>query len=529
MSLSVLRAYFHRHIRGSSPQFVIDRTSAFKRMGWVSWSPDGTAIAMSTPEGVQLRDAHDGTLLHQWEGGPALAWSPDGTALVAQWLPDAEHVMQWTFQIWERATGESLCTYRSYCGGFVYALAWSPDGTRIAHSTSSDREGQIYLWNTETGSPLLEYHGHSHSHDVHTLSWSPDSAFLVSRDSDGITQVWQSADGTLVHQLTEHGSSLSGNAVWSPVGHTIATDGIALTIWDALTGEMMSRYRSGGRLSKEAWSPDGKLLALIEGDLITLVNRWTGKQERVYGGHLRDKPLLFVPPKTLYGPTSLSWSPDGTRIASMDVRGRVHVWQTSVPFPWLPTWRRDKRLDTSPGEDETRPRYKDRPRHKERLLTLLLNTEYSSGNLTVIVHAYKRRRSFRPIPNRFEPGWKIRGQPETWFVELDCTLKNSANYEVYVRGQLKEVLPDDAKPDGARTLSQMELFYPLSDDDTRDIVAGSNFAVRGKPSIMIEDTRESKLFFKLDESMKMQAMAFSLLLSHTGSGPYQEQNSALYC
>ncbi|MBV9231026.1 MAG: WD40 repeat domain-containing protein, partial [Chloroflexi bacterium] len=253
MPLSVLRAYFHRHTRGSSPQFVIDRNSVFKRMAWVSWSPDGAAIAVGTPEGIQLRDAHDGTLLRQWKGGPALAWSPDGTALVAQWLPDAEHVTQWTFQIWERATGESRCTYRAFCGSFVYALAWSPDGTRIAHSTSGDREGRISLWNTETGSPLLAYQGHSGSRDVHTLSWSPDSAFLVSRDSNGSIQVWRSTDGTVVHQLTEQGA-LSGNAVWSPEGSAIATDGIALTIWDALTGEVMSRHRSGGHLSQEAWS-----------------------------------------------------------------------------------------------------------------------------------------------------------------------------------------------------------------------------------------------------------------------------------
>jgi hypothetical protein len=66
------------------------------------------------------------------------------------------------------------------------------------------------------------------------------------------------------------------------------------------------------------------------------------------------------------------------------------------------------------------------------------------------------------------------GQPETWFVELDCALENSASSETYVRGQLEEVLPDDVKPYTPRTVRQ---FSPLSDDETFDSVPGSDSAV----------------------------------------------------
>jgi len=154
-----------------------------------------------------------------------------------------------------------------------------------------------------------------------------------------------------------------------------------------------------------------------------------------------------------------------------------------------------------------------------------LDVPYSSGNLTVTVHAFKKRRPFHPIPNRFEPGWKMRGQPETWFVELDCTFKNSADQEAYIRGQLKEVLLDGTTSQGSRTLHQWSPLYPLSDDDTRDLVAGSNAALQVKSGLLIKDIAESKCFFKVDENMEMQIMAFSLLLSHTQSGPYQEQLS----
>lgn len=153
---------------------------------------------------------------------------------------------------------------------------------------------------------------------------------------------------------------------------------------------------------------------------------------------------------------------------------------------------------------------------------LLLHTPYNSSMLAVTIHAYRKRRAFRPIPNRFEPGWKKQGQPETWFVELDCTFRNKAPHEIYVWGQLEEALLDGVQPHVPCTLRQFP--RTLNNDDTNDIVLGSSPALaHAKQSMIVKDLVESKIFFKLDKSMNLQKMAFSLHLSSTAQGPYEGQ------
>jgi WD40 repeat protein len=332
--------------RGSTPQVVIPANALLSPKHFVGWSPTNTALAVGTSGNLSLRDPRTGRILRQWKGGELQAWSPDGSALLMHCLPDVQRLGEWALQIRDAQTGELRCAYDGVCGGHVYALAWSPDGTRIAHSTDLDSEGQVHIWDAHTGTSLVEYRGHQQSHYVEKLAWSPDSTLLVSCDNrlprEGTTQLWQSADGTLARQYSSaelwRGSSREG--LVRTVKRAIAMIKAAAptpfaTFWEAFTQQYLTDPRSCALLLCGAWSPDGQHLALIDGDWIALLNWQTGKQERRYGGHFREKPYVrfFATP---YGPRSLSWSPDGKRIASIDVEGRVHIWLVSVPFPWLP-------------------------------------------------------------------------------------------------------------------------------------------------------------------------------------------------
>ncbi len=147
---------------------------------------------------------------------------------------------------------------------------------------------------------------------------------------------------------------------------------------------------------------------------------------------------------------------------------------------------------------------------------LLLDEPYTCDDTLVLtIHAYKKRRSFHPIPNRFEPR---RQYHITWFVEFDYTLENIIGNEVYVWGKLEEVLPDNTEARTPRGIRQFE--YSLGDDDATDIFPGSSYTASMKPIMLIEDTLEGKLFFKLDESMNMRTAAFCLCISSTKGGPY---------
>lgn len=170
-------------------------------------------------------------------------------------------------------------------------------------------------------------------------------------------------------------------------------------------------------------------------------------------------------------------------------------------------------------------------------LPLRLETPYTSDTLTLTVHSYKKRRSFSPIPNRFDPQPstfelhnlnQVRSkhfEPESskrvkmWFVEFTCTLKNTANDNVYVWGQLEEVLPNNTTPRYPLVLRQ---FLPLTGDEASDIFPGSFPALEhAKHNFQVKDTVKNTLFFKVNERMQLRTMAFSLHMSSAQQGPYQ--------
>ena len=136
----------------------------------------------------------------------------------------------------------------------------------------------------------------------------------------------------------------------------------------------------------------------------------------------------------------------------------------------------------------------------------------------VTIHSVRKRRSFRPLPHSSEPEGQV--QPETWFVEFACTLKNRARKDALIWAQLEEVLPEHAEPHAPLRLRQC---IPLSEDEAADREIGSNTTLSyARYSIVVKDTVESKMFFKLDESMNVHTMAFSLHLSRKNQEPCQK-------
>lgn len=194
----------------------------------LDWSPDGTAIATSTGEGVKVWEAASGRLLYMLEtagGTQSVRWSPDGLKLLASgsvgpaawqiigarpvglaqfegrasspalWSPDGSKIAvgyrDGSLKVWNAQTGASVFSGQAPWG-LIVELAWSPDSNFLAgyvrHLGGEEFLNWILVWNLdETGEPAVLK---AHEAAVFHLAWSPKGNILASGAHDGQVLLW---------------------------------------------------------------------------------------------------------------------------------------------------------------------------------------------------------------------------------------------------------------------------------------------------------------------------------------------------
>jgi WD40 repeat protein/serine/threonine protein kinase len=286
--------------------------------GWVmvSWSPDGKRLLTGSGDGTaKIWDVdHDPGLVH-FKAHPApvtsLSWSPEGQRLATASFGGPA-------KVWNAADGRPWLTVEGQRDG-LDAVSWSPDGKRLA-TGSFDETAQVSAVTGEREMLTLKGRG---------ICWSPDGTRLATVSEDGTAKIWDSVDGHPIHHLQGHRGAVT-SVCWSPDGKRLATGGVdgAAIIWDATVGQPLlpiKEHTSGVR--SIAWSPDGTRLATGNDD--GTANVWN-----LGGG---GKSLPFRGLSSLhaqvgheqYQITSLSWSPDGTRLATGSGEGTAKVWDAA--------------------------------------------------------------------------------------------------------------------------------------------------------------------------------------------------------
>lgn len=266
----------------------------------ITFSPDGSQIAVASANGVTLYDTYSGNVVAPFpiliDDVIALAISPAKEKAGGQTVAGAGEDA--IVRLWDARTGEQRTNFIGHIAPVV-ALAFSPDGNTLA--SGSFREIRLWDLTLEQTHRATVLHGHRDM--VTTLAFSPDSKTLASTSFYGTVLLWDVQTGRLRHSLSAHTDSIQALA-FSPNNEILVSGGYwspdaesTIRVWNPHTGQLLSTFEdhttpvfalafsldvnsvysntlasAGWGNSVRLWHPQtGQLQATFEGDTAPII------------------------------------------------------------------------------------------------------------------------------------------------------------------------------------------------------------------------------------------------------------------
>ncbi|PIA63633.1 hypothetical protein AQUCO_00201165v1 [Aquilegia coerulea] len=229
-------------------------------------------------------------------------------------------------RLWDLNTG---VTTRRFVGHSkdVLSVAFSIDNRQIV---SASRDRTIKLWNTLGECKYTIQDGDGHNNWVSCVRFSPNlqQPTIVSGSWDRTVKVWNLSNCKLRCTLAGHGGYVNTVAV-SPDGSLCASggkDGVTL-LWDLAEGKRLYSLDAGAIIHSLCFSPNRYWLCAGTQESIKI---WDLESKSVVQD-LRLSDLKLETPQTggtrkLVYCTSLSWSSDGSTLFSGYSDGTIRVW-----------------------------------------------------------------------------------------------------------------------------------------------------------------------------------------------------------
>jgi WD40 repeat protein len=211
---------------------------------FVTFSPDGNTVASSLGVGIRLLKVDTGKSVVPFpkitNTVASAAFSPDAKTLVSGSVEDGE------IKVWDTETGQERRTLRGHTFQHkgqeyrqkVWCVAFSPDGNTVASGSADET---IKLWDASTGSELHTLKGHDYY--LLSVAFSPAGRLLASSSADLTVKLWDTGNARLLHsfQIVVTGEDGHGaySVAFSPAGHELAaacSDGLIL-LWDLQLSE----------------------------------------------------------------------------------------------------------------------------------------------------------------------------------------------------------------------------------------------------------------------------------------------------
>ncbi|RKU35770.1 hypothetical protein C6496_15855 [Candidatus Poribacteria bacterium] len=257
----------------------------------ITFSPDGSQIAVATPNGVVLYDTYSGNPVTPFPilvgDVIALTISPVREREGGQTIAVANE--NGIVRLWNARTGEHSADFIGHTDPVV-ALAFSPDGNTLA--SGSLREIRLWDLTARATSPAAVLQGHRDM--VTTLAFSPDGRTLASTSFYGTILLWDVETGQLRHRLPAHTDSIQALAFspdseilvsgsyWSPNAES------TIRVWNPHTGRLLSTFEDHTTpVFALAFSPDIHSRTLASAGWDNNVRLWhpqTGQLQATFEG-----------------------------------------------------------------------------------------------------------------------------------------------------------------------------------------------------------------------------------------------------
>lgn len=253
-----------------------------------AFSPDGMTLAVTTYLAVQIRDAATGELRTElpFRGAESVAFSQDARLV-------ASGGWGGPIKVWDSRKFEEVTTLIGHSSQ-VSELAFTPNGDLISIGQVN---GEVVVWDppTEKTNVLVE-----HGVPLTKVEIAADNETVVSVGDDGIVVV---SDVTSKRRLRtfqvapRFANRLEKESARGPHGPTERQPDVSI-------------------------SPDGKTLAITDGDSVVLQNLFTGEQVGKLEGN--GNGLIDV-----------EFSPNGTCLAVRDCKWNLRLWtpRTNTVYP----------------------------------------------------------------------------------------------------------------------------------------------------------------------------------------------------
>jgi RNA polymerase sigma factor (sigma-70 family) len=277
----------------------------------LAYAPDGKVLAAYSGGPIRLWDTATGKELRQFEGYSggvtALAFSADGKLLAAAgwgdvkiWRVDAASdkeayrlpapnggadtlaispdgkllavvTKDHRLRLWQTDGWREVRQLAGYGDQFCVGLAFFPDGKTLA---SVSQNKTVRLWDVEQGRQLRLLS--DQLDDPWAMALSPDGKRLAVAQRHGTLRLWDTGTGREVSRLT----GPSDCVAFSPDSRTLAAGGFMdgkVHFWDAATGQSLRTWESAQFITRLAFAPDGKALAVGGSGMIRFRDPATGR------------------------------------------------------------------------------------------------------------------------------------------------------------------------------------------------------------------------------------------------------------